>query len=375
MSEGMSEGLGAGAGDTGWRFLVEPAALVRAFLKHPPQGFPVALSASGTPFFAAPLDLLTTVEDGLRRRISAWPLYRIWGRWLRLRGCFAGSTVSEYLPLGGAGLAAEAQVRELLETAAQRPELARHELLVIKDLPQQSPLLGEADNQHAEALAQALAGAGFVLLQGQALAWVPIDFESIEAYLAALSSGRRRDLRRKLRSRADLDLEQWSTGDPRLADAALRAEIYQLYLNVYAQSEIHFDLLSQDYFDALLQDGTLPGRLFLYRAEGRLIGWNLLFEQEGLLIDKTIGLLYPQARQHNLYFVSWMVNLEYALARGLRAYVAGWTDPQVKAALGARFSLTRHAVRPRRAWLRWALRRLAPLFEGDHAWHSQAQSR
>lgn len=100
MSEGLSEGLGAGAGDTGWRFLVEPAALVRAFLKHPPQGFPVALSASGTPLFAAPLDLLTTVEDGLRRRISAWPLYRIWGRWLRLRGCFAGSTVSEYLPLG-----------------------------------------------------------------------------------------------------------------------------------------------------------------------------------------------------------------------------------------------------------------------------------
>lgn len=360
---------------SGWRFLVEPAALVRRFLEHPPEGFAVTQSACGTPLFAAPLDLLTTVEDGLRRRITNWPLYRVWGRWLRLRGCFAGSTVSEYLPLGDAGQGPEAQVRALLEAATRRPELARHQLLVVKDLPQQSPLLSEADNLHAAALAEALGAAGFVLLQGQALAWVPIDFASIEDYLAALSSGRRRDLRRKLRSRAALSLEQWDTGDPRLADPELRAEIYRLYLNVYAQSEIHFDLLSPAYFDAVLQDGSQPGRLFLYRAEGRLIGWNLLFEQDGLLIDKTIGLQYPQAREHNLYFVSWIVNLEHALARGLRAYVAGWTDPQVKAALGARFSLTRHAVRPRRAWLRWGLRRLAPLFEGDHAWHSQAASR
>ena len=35
----------------------------------------------------------------------------------------------------------------------------------------------------------------------------------------------------------------------------------------------------------------------------------------------------------NLYFVSWMVNLEYALERGLRHYIAGWTDPGVKALL------------------------------------------
>ena len=60
----------------------------------------------------------------------------------------------------------------------------------------------ESGNYAIVQVAQALAGAGFVLLQGQALAWVPIDFENIEAYLAALSSGRRRDLRRKLRSRA-----------------------------------------------------------------------------------------------------------------------------------------------------------------------------
>ena len=85
---------------------------------------------------------------------------------------------------------------------------------------------------------------------------------------------------------------------------------------------------------------------------------------------RTIGLRYPDARRHNLYAVSWMHNLEYALQRGLDAYVAGWTDPQVKAQLGARFTFTRHAVYARSALLRALLRRLHGSFERDRAWRA-----
>lgn len=97
--------------------------------------------------------------------------------------------------------------------------------------------------------------------------------------------------------------------------------------------------------------------VFCYRHDGELVGYNICLEHGGMLIDKYIGLRYPQARELDLYFVSWFVNLEHALERGLRFYVAGWTDPEVKAGLGARFTFTRHLV-----WVNPILRRILYMF-------------
>lgn len=339
--------------------LLEPPGLVEHFLAHPPQGFSAAVGASGTPRFDAPFDVLTTLEPALKRRLEALPGHAWWRRALRWRACFVGTTVSEYalLPSGPAPALADALLREGLRDRT---------LLIVKDLPAASPLLDAASNRHAASLAEALQQRGFVLMEGQALAWVPIDFDSSEAYVARLSAGKRRDLRRKLRRRASLEIETLATG-PAFADAALRAEFYRLYRQVYDQSELHFDLLTPAFFDAVLQDAALAGRVFVYRAGGRMIGWNLCFEAGEQLVDKYVGFDYPAAREHNLYAISWIVNLEHALARGLKRYVAGWTDPQVKAHLGARFTLTRHAVYPRAAWMRALLRRLAGAFESDRA--------
>ena len=84
-----------------------------------------------------------------------------------------------------------------------------------------------------------------------------------------------------------------------------------------------------------------------------------------MLIDKYIGFAYPQAHQHNLYTVSWFHNLEYALTNGLRYYVAGWTDPEVKRELGAQFTITRHLVYVRNPFLRAILSRTKRLFESN----------
>ncbi|HEY0180678.1 MAG TPA: peptidogalycan biosysnthesis protein [Dokdonella sp.] len=342
--------------------LLEPPALVRHFLAAPPQDFVALTTPLGAPAFVARFDLLTTADDALRRRVAALPLYARWGRWLRPRTCFVGTTVSEYalLPIG---VDAAALVREWLDAYARD-----YAFLIVKDIPQDSPLLDAASNAAARALAAACARAGFVLLEGQALAWVPIDFASVDEYLGRLSSARRKDIRRKLRARAGLEIEAVPTGDARFADAGLRAELYARYLEVYRQSEIHFDLLTPAFFDAVLQDASLAGVVFAYRDAGRLIGWNLCFVVGDALVDKYVGFAYPEARERNLYFVSWMHNLEYARERGLARYVAGWTDPEIKAYLGARFTFTRHAVRPRSRVLRAALRRLGAHFESDRAW-------
>ena len=320
--------------------------------------------APGTPGFIAPFDLLTTADPTLKAKVAKLPGSGLWSTWLRMRTAFVGTTVSEYLLGPAPGTTAPADwVRAVLTGPA-----SRHRLLIVKDIPDNSPLLDEATRAHAAALTDACRHAGMVMVEGQALAYVPIDFDSADGYLAKLSSSRRKNLRRKLRSRDDLQVDMVRTGHAQFDDPATIDLYHARYLEVYAQSDIHFDQLSRAFFDAILRDGENGGVVFEYRHDNVLIGFNLCFEYGGNLIDKYVGFAYPQARDHNLYFVSWMINLEYALAQGCRFYVAGWTDPEVKASLGAQFTFTRHAVLPRNRLLRALAKRFASHFESDRAW-------
>jgi hypothetical protein len=333
------------------RNLIEPSALIRHFQEFPPQDFsPINL---GVPAFSTRFDLLTTMEPGPWRNLAAF----LFSRWLHPMTCFIGTTVSEYALLPKE-TPSESFVRELLSSIAPR-----FPFLIIKDIPADAALVGEDAFAYSQRLVKACSERGFVLLEGQSLAYVPIDFPSVDEFLARRSPARRKNLRRKLKSVSRLDIETIPTGDARFLDPALLAEFYALYLNVYQQSEIHFDLLTASFFRAVLQDSNIGGLVFTYRLDGRLIGYNLCFRENGMLLDKYVGFAYPEARDYSLYAVSWFHNLDYALANGLRCYVAGWTDPEVKRELGAHFTLTRHAVYVRNPILRALLMPFKRLFE------------
>lgn len=338
---------------------LEPGQLLDQFLVHPPVGFEAARMACGLPAFVATYDLLTTLDDTLRRRVLRLPGYRLWARVLRWRTRFIGATVTEFMPLP-ADVPPERLAAEVFDT--WRRERA---LLVVKDIAGTTPLLSTAESARSQAFALACVRRGCVLLEGMALAWLPIDFASADDYLAGLSRSRRKNIRRKLRAREALAVDCLRTGDAVFADPVVLAEFYALYRQVYAQSEIHFDLLSQEFLGAVLGDAGSGGLVFTYRADGQLIGWNLCYVHRGMLVDKYIGLAYPQAHEYNLYVVSWMENLEYARCHGLSHYVAGWTDTDIKRQLGAHFSTTRHAVYLRNPLLRYVFRRCAHLFEAE----------
>ncbi len=346
---------------------LEPDALVARFDEHPPIDFSV-MRVAETPAFVAPFDLLTTADDDVRKKLTGAPGYRWWGRLLRWRTAFVGTTVSEY-----ALFPRDAQPDVL--AVALRSQLGRRQrLMIVKDVPQGSPLFDRATNDWCARFMEACDANGFVLLEGQALAYVPIDFQSEDEYLARLSSGRRKDIRRKLRKRDEVTVEAIHCGDSAFDDDAVIDAYYALYENVFAQSEIHFDKLSRDFFAAVLRDVSNGGVVFVYRHEGVMIGWNLCFVVEGKLIDKYVGFAYPQAREQNLYFTSWFYNLAFAREQGLTHYVAGWTDPQIKSYLGAQFTLTRHAIYLRNPLLRAAARKLGKFFESDSQWAAHEQA-
>lgn len=346
--------------------LIEPPSLLDRFLDHPPQGFVASRIAGAPPAFATAFDLTTTMETEQRRWLASLPWWNQWRRLLRPNTLFVGSTVTEFAPLP-VDAPADLLVTELRRAARGFP------FLIIKDIPGEAVLVGDAAMDYNRELLAACRRAGFMLVEGQALAYVPIDFDSTASFLARMSRARRKDILRKLKSRHKLAIEAVPTGDPLFGDEHLLAELYRLYRNVFDQSEIHFDLLSADFFRGVLQDATSGGVMFLYRAAGELIGWNLCYESNGMLIDKYIGFAYPQAHEFNLYFVSWFHNLDYALAKGLSCYVAGWTDPEIKRRLGARFTFTLHAVFVRNPLLRTLLRPLKRLFEADSKWQAQAR--
>ena len=343
---------------------IEPDALVGFFLSFPPQGFRAG-EVENTPVFYMDFDLTTTMAPSLQRRIARLPLYRYWGRWLRFNACFVGTTVSEYALLPQSRLADDLAVRLCDALAKKCP------LLIVKDLPLDSPLLTVEDNAFSHELAAALQTRGFITVEGQALAWVPVDYDSIDHYLARLSAGRRKDFRRKLRMRDEIEVKTLACGDACFQDAKVRETFYRFYLNVYEQSEIHFDLLSREFFSAMLQNPIEKGVIFTYSRNQKLIGYNLCFVKNEALVDKYVGFEYPVARECNLYFISWFHNLDYALQQGLKRYVAGWTDPEIKSCLGAKFTYTRHAVYVRNPVLRFILRRLKKWFEGDRQWREQ----
>lgn len=343
--------------------LLEPEFLVDVFLDHPPVGFlpsKVGLPEPA-PAFRMSFNLLTSLEEPKKRFLRSVPFLRGLERRLQLPALFLGTTVSEYA-LYPASLGPARLIGALLETSKRM----KCRLTVIKDLPVDSPLLSEEENRHASALLSLAAEQGFSAVWGQALAYVKVDFDSIEEYLQRQSPSRRKNLRRKLKTRASLDIEELRTGDPRFGDAVFVDALFHLYLNVYRQSDLHFDQLSPSFFKALLESREANGVVFLYRSGGELIGFNLCFVHGGNLIDKYIGFRYPEARETNLYFVSWFHNLAFAIRYRLRFYIAGWTDPEVKRFLGAAFTFTRHAVYPHNPLLRALLKGMRRSFEADH---------
>ncbi len=345
-----------------YRNQLEPDTLVSQFIQHPPEGFSTSSVAGNVPAFSMNFDLLTTMEPALQQKILQLPLYRLWGKWLRFFSCFIGTTVSEYCLFSETVSPAEFALQ------LKQTQTKNFPFLIVKDIPQESPLLSDSDNTYSSQCIDELEKQGFLIMEGQALAWLPVDYSDEADYLARLSSSRRKDLKRKLKKRSDVEVCILNSGDPCFYESETLEQYYRLYLNVFNQSEIHFDLLSKAFFKSLLQDKASGCVIFAYYREGQLIGYNICFVKDNALIDKYIGLEYPAARECNLYFLSWFENLNYAREKGLKIYVAGWTDPEIKSHLGARFTFTKHAVYIRNPLLRFVLRRLKRLFESDSQW-------
>jgi predicted N-acyltransferase len=150
-----------------------------------------------------------------------------------------------------------------------------------------------------------------------------------------------------------------SIGEP------LLETLYELYLNVYNNSYIHFEKLTFPFFKKVFTNPENNGFVLLFYVGEKMIGFSLCFEVGDRLVEKYIGSLYPESREHNLYFLSWFYKLEYCMRHQFKMLIVGCTSAEIKAYLGAEFTQSYHAVYIPNPVLRWLAQKAKPLFETD----------
>ncbi len=309
------------------------------------------------PLFEMEYRLDTPFQGGRAAAVAAFlsrllPGLMVW----RLLG--VGSALTERCPVAlRPGLSADQRLwavtafLDLLEREAAR---RKARLLAFKDMA--APEAGW--------LPPLLAAAGYACINSLPVAALDLDGVASEtAYLDRLSASTRKDIRRKLKGAA---------GKVRIEHRAqpgdLLPRIEALYESTRSHSSLSygdFEELPEGYFRKI-PDALGDRALFvLYWVEDRLAAFNLLLLGDDRVIDKFLGMEYPLARDHNLYAVSWMENVRFALKTGRRLFQSGQTAYASKLRFGSMLVPSSILVRCRIGLLNRLLHRLTPWLAFD----------
>lgn len=237
---------------------------------------------------------------------------------------------------------------EALEAVALREGCG---MLAVKDAPA----------AHADLWTHVARSSGYQSTAGAPSAELPIDFADLDEYLARLSAATRKDMRRKLKSLAELRVEV--AGDI----SGLEDRVLDLYRQTRARSDLQIEELTADYFTGVLDRLGERALCVLYWAGEALIGCNLLLQDETTLLDKFFCMETARGPAFNLYYVSWFVNVRLCLERGLARYQSGQAAYVDKLRLGSRLNGAQMYFRHRRRAMNRALQWVTSAQTDDQA--------
>ena len=309
------------------------------------------------PAFITSYKLDTTIQGGLRTVLQ--PVLRVFGRLLTLRLLCLGSPHADRCHLGfapGLPAARRGEIAGLLLATLDSCAAAEGiGLIAAKDL---------AKPDLASGVHVAFAKAGFSRQPSLPNALLALPPGDEDGYLRSLSQAARRDVRRKLKAVARVQVEAHRG----LEAIVLIPRIMQLYEAQRERSSVDFDqfeTLTPEYFRAVLTRLADTAVVFVYSHEGRIIAFNLCYHSQEVFVDKFIGLELPLARTLNLYVVSWMNNVRYCLGRGIPVLQSGQTAYAMKLRLGSHLRANWIYFRHRHPIVNFALRMAGPLLAAD----------
>lgn len=291
---------------------------------------------------------LETTLDSRRLRDTVMRLRSLWSGFLMLPLACLGSPCTETGYPGfhpDVSAAHRAELFDCLVAAFEAyARAAGCPLLALKDIPKPFP----------DGLMAVVAERGYAELAGLPTAALDIDFPDLDGYFSHLSAATRKDLRRKLKARQNVRIERRSDLGP------YRERAMELYRQTRERSDWQFEDLTLAYFEGLLTG--LPGRSFvtLYFVGDELLATNFLIRNERTLIDKFFCMDGEKGRSFNLYYLSWIDNVEYCLKEGLERYQSGQAYYKNKVRLGSRLGANSMFFRHVNLLTQRALRFAAP---------------
>ncbi len=276
---------------------------------------------AAVPAFITDYRLDTTLDGRLRRVVGM--LARAVPGLLRPRMLALGSPVGETCHAGFAPQSADADRLRMLAMVLDGCETHAGQLgvqlLAVKD----------ASDAQSASWEWALSARGMRRQPGLATATLALPYATLDDYLATLSRATRKDMRRKQRSRAALRIE-W-----RHDIEGIRDDVARLYRNTLERAAMQLEELMPEYFDSVLAELGDRASCVCYWLGDALVAFNLVLHDSERLIDKYIGMDYDHARRLNLYYVSWMENVRYAIEHRIGTYQSGQGLPQEKLRLGS----------------------------------------
>jgi len=302
----------------------------RAIEPTPPPGFRLgAISVSKgdrklavAPIFQVNYRLDTPLQGGLRR-ITNWVHTRMPGL-MSLSVIGIGSPMSDnctigFLPELDSGERALV-FGAMLDRLKQEARAHRISLLAIKGLGRLARELGQILGEH-----------GYLHATTVPVAMLPLPFDTFDAWLNSLPKKERIYFRKKLKSAADLRIEY------RTSIKGLEPQIVALFEATLAQSNVDygdFEKLDAGYFSNVVDCLGEGMQMMLCWKGDELISFQLCLIGRDCIINKQLGMKYPEAREHNLFFVNWLMLVRYAIEKGVGLIEMGATTYATKLLFG-----------------------------------------
>jgi len=258
------------------------------------------------PCFLMNYHLDTSVEGPLKNLTTK--IKRIFPFMFNLKVLFCGSILCE----GKIGIA-DFFKAPIIKTILKRMEnIAQAEganVLIFKDFL--------AD--HAKIL-DPLLKEGFYKLNSYPSVKMGVDFTSFDEYVNTLSHSSKDGLKRKLKKadkHARIELETPDNVDGLLDD------MYGLYVQTFSKSNIQFRKMPKDFYKEIYRNAKDNVKYFLWRIDGKPVGFSFCLVSEEKLVNVHIGMDYPVAYEHGLYFVIFRDQFNWCIKNGIKEYHSG----------------------------------------------------
>ena len=341
---------------------VEAWDYFRACEAAAPQGFDLgamAVHRGNELVGAAP-----TFKVNYRLDMSLPQRFQAVGEWLNARAprlvnapvIGLGSPLVEECPIGiDARLSPadrSAVFEALLGALTQHGKATGAALLALKDMT-------EGDRAWAGPL---MAQAKFAAVPTLPVALLHLPFADETAYIASLAGPMRNEIRRKLKHLKDVEVSFPATID------GLEDEIVALFEETKSHRKADyddFDNVPPRYFRSVLEALGPRARLMVCRIGGVLASFNIFLIEDDRIIGKYLGMRYSLAREHNLYFLNWMLVARVCMAEGKTWMQSGHTGYRVKVRLGSKLKRSWVYFRHVNPVINVGFRTLGPRFAFD----------